>query len=57
MAVISNSSSTWRCDVRIAKIIKTVPLDARGFMKETWVPLFNARGKVNTDAELGADPR
>jgi len=57
MAVIGNSSSTWRCEGRTAKIIKTVPLDARGFMKETWVPLFDARGKVNRNAELGADPR
>ena len=56
-AVIGNSSSTWRCQGRTAAIIKTVPLDARGFMKGTWVPLFDASGKVNTDVELGADPR
>jgi hypothetical protein len=57
IAVIGNSSSTWRCQGRTAKIIKTVPLDVRGFIRATWVPLFDARGKVNTDVELGADPR
>jgi hypothetical protein len=56
-AVIGNSSSTWRCRGRMATIIDTVPLDARGFMKQTWAPLFKADGKVNTDVELGADPR
>lgn len=57
IAVIGNSSSTWRCQGRTAEIIKTVPLDKRGFMKETWAPLFNDRGTLNTDADLGADPR
>jgi hypothetical protein len=57
IAVIGNSSSTWRCQGRTPRIIKTVPLDKQGFMKETWAPLFNERGKINTDAELGADPR
>lgn len=57
IAVIGNSSSTWRCRGSTPEIIKTVPLDERGFMKETWVPLFNARGKINRGAELGADPR
>jgi hypothetical protein len=57
MAVIGNSSSTWRCQGPTPEIIKTVPLDERGFMKETWAPLFNARGKINTDLELNADPR
>jgi hypothetical protein len=56
-AVIGNSSSTWRCQGSIAKIIATVPLDSRGFMQQTWAPLFDARGKINTDVELGADPR
>lgn len=57
IAVIGNSSSTWRCEGRAAKIIKTVPLDARGFMKGTWAPLFDARGMINTNVEFGADPR
>ena len=57
IAVIGNSSSTWRCQGRTAEIVKTVPLDKRGFMKETWAPLFDARGKINTEAEMGADPR
>jgi hypothetical protein len=56
-AVIGNSSSTWRCQGTTAKIIATVPLDARGFMVQTWVPLFDASGKINTGVELGADPR
>jgi hypothetical protein len=56
-AVIGNSSSTWRCQGRTPAIIKTVPLGNRGFMKETWAPLFDAHGKINTDIELGADPR
>jgi hypothetical protein len=56
-AVIGNSSSTWRCQGSTAKIIATAPLDGRGFMMQTWAPLFDARGKLNTDVELGADPR
>lgn len=56
-AVIGNSSSTWQCQGPTAKIIATVPLDSRGFMKQTWVPLFDASGKINTGIELGADPR
>jgi hypothetical protein len=56
-AVIGNSSSTWRCQGPTAKIIETVPLDSRGFMQQTWAPLFDARGKINTGVELGADPR
>ena len=57
IAIIGNSSSTWRCQGRTAKIIATVPLDGRGFMVQTWAPLFDARGKINTDLELSADPR
>jgi hypothetical protein len=57
IAVIANSSSTWRCQGRTATIIKTVPLDKRRFMKETWAPLFDGRGKINREMELGADPR
>jgi hypothetical protein len=56
-AVIGNSASTWRCQGTSAKIIATVPLDSRGFMQQTWLPLFDARGKINADIELGADPR
>ncbi|MEA2739921.1 MAG: hypothetical protein QOH05_3228 [Acetobacteraceae bacterium] len=56
-AVIGNSASTWRCQDSTAKIIATVPLDSRGFMVPTWAPLFDARGKLNTGIELGADPR
>jgi hypothetical protein len=56
-AIIGNSSSTWRCQGPTAKIIATVPLDGRGFMVQTWAPLFDARGKINTSVELGADPR
>ncbi len=56
-AVIANSSSSWRCQGRTAAIIMTVPLDARGFMMETWAPLFDASGKVKTGVELSADPR
>jgi hypothetical protein len=56
-AVIGNSSSTWRCQGPTAKIIMTVPLDSRGFMKQMWAPLFNARGNINAGVELGADPR
>jgi hypothetical protein len=56
-ATIGNSSSTWRCHGPTAKIIATVPLDGRGFMVQTWTPLFDARGKLNTGVELGADPR
>jgi hypothetical protein len=40
-----------------ATSIETVPLDSRGFMQQTWVPLFDANGKINTGVELGADPR
>jgi len=56
-AVIGNSSSTWQCQGPTAKIIATVPLDSRGFMKQTWAPLFDVRGKINTGVERGADPR
>lgn len=56
-ATIGNSSSTWRCQGPTAKIIATVLLDDRGFMAQTWGPLFDARGKLNADVELGADPR
>ena len=56
-AVIGNSSSIWQCQGPTAKIIATVPLDSRGFMKQTWAPLFDMRGKINTGVELGADPR
>ena len=55
--VIANSSSTWRCRGLAAEIIETVPLDSRGFMEQTWVPLFDANGKIDTGVELGADPR
>jgi hypothetical protein len=56
-AVIGNSSSTWRCQGPTAKIIATVLLDKSRFMKQTWAPLFDAHGKINTGVELGADPR
>ena len=56
-AVIGNSASTWRCQGSTPTIIATVPLDSRGFMQQTWAPLFDARGKANTGIELGADPR
>lgn len=56
-AVIANSASTWRCEGPVATIIKTVPLDARDFMKETWLPLFDAHGKLADPDQLGADPR
>ena len=56
-AVIGNSSSTWRCRGSTAEIIATVPLDGRGFMQQTWAPLFDAHGKINADVELEADPR
>jgi hypothetical protein len=56
-AVIANSSSTWRCRGSTAEIIATVPLDSRGFMQQTWVPLFDANGKIDTGVELDADPR
>jgi len=56
-AIIGNSASTWRCQGSTAKIIATVPLDGRGFMVQTWSPLFDARGKIRTGVELGADPR
>jgi hypothetical protein len=57
IAVIGNSSSTWRCEDQKPVIIKTVSLDQRGFMKETWVPLFDHQGKLNVSAELQPDPR
>lgn len=57
IAVIGNSSSTWRCEGRAPTIIKTVPLDPRGFMKGTWSPLFDARGTIISNIEFGADPR
>jgi len=57
IAVIGNSSSTWRCQGTTAKIIKTVPLDVRGFMKGTWFPLFDAHGAINADIQFDADPR
>jgi hypothetical protein len=56
-AVIGNSSSTWRCRGPTAEIIATVPLDGRGFMAQTWAPLYDARGGIDTGVELGADPR
>jgi hypothetical protein len=57
IAVIGNSSSTWRCDGPTPEIIKTVPLDKRGFIKETWAQLFDERGKLNRNLELNVDPR
>lgn len=57
MAVIGNSASTWRCEGPAATIIKTVPLDARGFMKGAWLPLFDAHGELADPDQLGADPR
>lgn len=56
-AVIGTSASTWRCQGPTAKIIATVPLDGRGFMVQTWAPLYDAHGKLDTGVELGADPR
>jgi hypothetical protein len=56
-AVIGNSSSTWRCRGATPEIIKTVPLDRRGFMQQTWAPLFDARGNIDAAIELQADPR
>lgn len=56
-AVIANSSSTWRCEGQVPMIIRTVPLDARGFMKGTWFPLLDAGGALDTKIEFGADPR
>ena len=56
-AVIGNSSSTWRCRGTTAEIIATVPLDSRGFMQQTWAPLFDARGTINAAIALEADPR
>jgi len=57
MAVIGNSASTWRCEGPAATIIKTVPLDERGFMKAAWLPLFDAHGKLADPDQLGVDPR
>jgi hypothetical protein len=57
IAVIGNSSSTWRCKGPDPTIIKTVPLDPRGFMKGTWSPLFDAHGTIISNIEFGADPR
>lgn len=57
MAVIGNSASTWRCNGSNPEIIKTVPLDERGFMTETWAPLYDAGGTINRHIEPGADPR
>ncbi len=57
IAVIGNSSSTWRCNGPTPQIIATIPLDANAFMKGTWVLLFDAHGKPNTDLKFGADPR
>jgi hypothetical protein len=56
-AVIGNSSSTWQCRGSTAEIKETFPLDSRGFLKQTWAPLFDAHGKLNADVELSADPR
>jgi hypothetical protein len=50
MAYIANSASTWRCEGTTPRIIRTAPLDRRGFMKETW-------GLLSPGVELGADPR
>lgn len=49
MAIIANSSSTWRCEGTQPEIIRTVELDKRGFMKSTW-------GAVS-GFEASADPR
>lgn len=57
IAVIANSSSTWRCDGPTPQIVATIPLDANAFMKGTWVLLFDAQGKLNTNVKFGADPR
>lgn len=57
MAVIGNSASTWRCNGPTPEIIKTVPLDKRSFMLETWAPLFDVHGNINRHIELNADPR
>lgn len=57
IAAIGNSSSTWRCRGRTATIIQTYPLDTHGFLLGTWAPLFDARGRINRNVELGADPR
>ncbi|HEU5017338.1 MAG TPA: hypothetical protein VFT69_05145 [Pseudolabrys sp.] len=57
IAVIGNSASTWRCRGHTPEIIKTVPLDKRGFMKSTWALLFDGRGKIRRNIEWGADPR
>src|SRR3546814_336624 len=57
IAVIANSASTWRCRGSVPEIIATVPLDERGFMVETWAPLFDAHGNINQHIELSADPR
>jgi hypothetical protein len=57
MAVIGNSASTWRCNGPTPEIIKTVPLDRRGFMLGTWAPLFDVHGKINQHIKLNSDPR
>lgn len=57
IAVIGNSASTWRCRGRTPEIVKTVPLDKRGFMKSTWFPLFDAQGQIKHNIDWGADPR
>jgi hypothetical protein len=57
IAVIGNSAATWRCAGPVPAIIRTVPLDERGFMKETWFPLLDAHGKIDTSDHFAADPR
>jgi hypothetical protein len=57
MATTVYSSSTWRCRGKTPVIIKTYPLDKRGFLKATWRPLIGADGKPRVGDDLPADPR
>jgi hypothetical protein len=55
----SYSSSTWRCEGTAPKILKTFPLDRRGFLQATWVEYVVRDGAVvsPTEDDFGADPR
>ncbi len=57
MATTVYSSSTWRCHLGKPVIIKTYPLDKRGYLKGTWAPLTDAKGRLRKHIDLGNDPR
>jgi hypothetical protein len=56
-AEVHYSAFDWRCENGKPVIIKSYPLDPRGFFKTSWVPLLVRQGVIIGPTEFLAGPR